>query len=50
MHNAAWAVGATLLSGCDRTISELTKAMGQSVPSTLALPTGAEIDPDFHLL
>jgi len=50
MHNAAWAVGATLLSGCDRTISELTKAMGQSVPSRLALPAGAEIDPEFHLL
>lgn len=38
------------LTGCERTISELTKAFGQGIPDTLTLPQGTEIDPDFHLL
>ncbi len=38
------------LSSCDRSISAITEAFGQSVPEKLSVPSSAEIDPEFHLL
>lgn len=42
--------GAMLLSSCERVTTELTRSLGESVPSTLPVPGGNEIDPEFHLL
>ncbi len=43
--------GATLpLMGCERLISEVTQQMGQSIPSSLSVTDGPQIDPVFHLL
>lgn len=50
LQTAAFGFGAAALTGCDRSISEITKAFGQNVPSMLPLPAGADIDPEFHLL
>ena len=50
LQTAAFGAGTALFTGCDRTISELTKAMGQAVPASLPVPTSTEIDPEFHLL
>ena len=50
IKSAALGTGAAALSSCERTISELTKALGQTVQDKLALPEGSEIDPEFHLL
>lgn len=50
IKSAALGTGAMALSSCDRTISELTQALGQAVPSKLTVAQTSEIDPDFHLL
>jgi Protein of unknown function (DUF1800) len=43
--------GATLpLIGCERLISSVTQQMGQSIPATLSIANGQQIDPAFHLL
>ncbi len=43
--------GATLpMMGCERLISNLTQQMGQSIPVSLSIAEGAQIDPAFHLL
>jgi uncharacterized protein (DUF1800 family) len=45
---AATAVAA--LSSCERTLMELERSYGNGLPGSLAVATGREIDPDFHLL
>ena len=50
IKTAAFGTGAVALSSCERTISELSKAFGQTVPQKLVLPEGIAIDPEFHLL
>ena len=43
--------GAALpLMGCERLISRATRRLGQSIPDTLSIADGREIDPAFHLL
>ena len=42
--------GAASLVSCERATSYLTQQAGQSVPASLAVSDGAEIDPEFHLL
>ena len=43
--------GATLpLMGCERLISSVTQQMGQSIPASLSVAEGQQIDPAFHLL
>src|SRR6266436_5568892 len=43
--------GAALpLVGCERLISSVTQQMGQSIPSSLSIAEGQQIDPAFHLL
>ena len=36
--------------GCERLISNLTQQLGQSIPESLSLANGPQIDPSFHLL
>ena len=44
-------VGVTLpFAGCERLISSVTQQLGQSIPDSVALADGSEIDPLFHLL
>ena len=44
-------IGATLpVAGCERLISSVTQELGQSIPESLTLADGSEIDPAFHLL
>lgn len=44
-------IGATLpFAGCERLISSVTQRLGQSIPDSLTLPEGSEIEPSFHLL
>ncbi len=50
LQTSALGAGAVALSACDRTISELTQALGQGVPGKLIPPAGTSIDADFHLL
>lgn len=43
--------GATLpLIGCERLISSATQQLGQSIPSSMSIADGQQIDPAFHLL
>src|SRR6202171_6713083 len=43
--------GATLpLIGCERLISNVAQQMGQSIPASLSIAAGQQIDPAFHLL
>jgi len=43
--------GATLpLIGCERLISGVTQRMGESIPASLSVAEGQQIDPAFHLL
>lgn len=42
--------GGTLLSGCERVISEATERFGQTIPEKIAVPNSKEVDPIFHLL
>ena len=43
--------GATLpLMGCERLISTVTQQMGQTIPASLSVAEGQQIDPAFHLL
>src|SRR5436190_3648874 len=43
--------GATLpLMSCERLISSVTQQMGQSIPASLGIAEGQQIDPSFHLL
>jgi uncharacterized protein (DUF1800 family) len=42
--------GGTMLSGCERILSETTQRLGLTVPEHVVVPQTAEIDPVFHLL
>ena len=43
--------GATLpFMSCERLISSVTQQMGQSIPASLGIAEGKQIDPSFHLL
>ena len=43
--------GVTLpLIGCERLISSVTQQLGQSIPASLSVADGQQIDPVFHLL
>jgi uncharacterized protein (DUF1800 family) len=43
--------GATLpLMGCERFISHVTTQMGQTIPVSVSVAEGKEIDPSFHLM
>lgn len=42
--------GAAALTSCDRLISEAGKLLGELPPGDVSVASGAEIDPDFHLL
>jgi len=50
IKSAALGTGAVALTSCERSISVLTQAFGQSVPEHLAVAQSTEIDPEFHLL
>ena len=50
LQAVALSSGAAALTSCERTISTLTGVLGDSIPNKLDLPTGTEIDPEFHLL
>ena len=44
-------LGATLpFTACERLISSVTQQLGQTIPDSLTLANGSEIDPSFHLL
>ena len=44
-------LGASLpFTGCERLISSVTQQLGQSIPESLTVPNGGDIDPSFHLL
>ena len=48
---AATLTGAGMaLNGCERITSKVTGRMGQTVPASINVPDGSEIDPAFHLL
>jgi uncharacterized protein (DUF1800 family) len=47
---AVTGVAATVLAGCEDAISATARRLGQSVPDVVDLPSGAQIDPAFHLL
>ncbi len=50
LRSAALGVGA-LATSCERVVTQINRGLlDEGVPSKLALTTGAEIDPDFHLL
>ncbi|MBX3072956.1 DUF1800 domain-containing protein [Candidatus Obscuribacterales bacterium] len=42
--------GGTLLSGCERVISETTERLGLAIPAHIAVGSSTDIDPVFHLL
>jgi len=42
--------GGSLLSGCERVISETTERFGLAIPAHIAVASSADIDPVFHLL
>ncbi len=42
--------GAATFTGCERIISRVAKEYGDSIPAHIAIASGAEIDPHFHLL
>lgn len=42
--------GAMLMAGCNRITSEVTRTFGETIPPTLTVAEGEEIDADFHLL
>ncbi len=50
LKTAALTTGAAAMSSCERTISSLSSAFGQSLPKKLSPAAGTEIDPEFHLL
>ncbi len=50
IKSAALGTGAAALSGCERSISEITKALGQAPPEHLMVAQSAAVDPGFHLL
>ncbi|MDB6075972.1 MAG: hypothetical protein JWO89_3612 [Verrucomicrobiaceae bacterium] len=50
IKTAALGTGAVALSSCERSISVITQAFGQSVPEHLAVAQSTQIDPEFHLL
>ncbi len=39
-----------LMAGCNRITSEVTRTFGETIPPTLTVAEGEEIDADFHLL
>jgi hypothetical protein len=45
-----FSAGAVSLTGCERIISRLTREIGHSIPSSLAVAMASHTDPDFHLL
>lgn len=50
LQTTALGAGAAALSSCERSISELSRNLGQGIPNKLTPNANAEIDPDFHLL
>ena len=42
--------GAASLTGCERIISRVTREMGQTIPDSVSVTDGRQIDPAFHLL
>lgn len=50
LQAGALLTGATMLSGCERGISMLSKRLGGGVPERITLADSPSIDPDFHLL
>jgi uncharacterized protein (DUF1800 family) len=48
--SAATAAAATLLAGCEDAISATARRLGQTVPDSVDVPAGSQIDPAFHLL
>jgi len=50
LQASAAAGAAASLAGCEKLISEATARLGEAVPSAVAVPDGASIDPAFHLL
>src|SRR5262245_20255501 len=38
------------LTGCERMVSRVTEKLGQTVPSSIGIANGAQIDAAFHLL
>jgi len=50
LRAAALTSGTIPLAGCERLISRVTKELGQAIPETISVASGAEIDPVFHLL
>lgn len=42
--------GGSLLTGCERVISETTQRLGLTIPPHIAVPNSVDIDPVFHLL
>ena len=50
IKSAALGTGAAALSSCERSISEITRALGQAPPEHLAVAQSAAVAPGFHLL
>lgn len=50
LQAAAVASGGSLLVGCERSLSGLTRVLGQNVPEHLQVTADATISPEFHLL
>jgi len=50
LTTAAVAGSLAALGGCEKIISRVTEKLGESVPDSVAVPTGVEIDPAHHLL
>ncbi len=48
---ATLGAGAAALAGCERVVTAVNREFfGEGLPPKLALPSGTEIDPEFHLL
>ncbi len=50
MALAGAAVPFASLTGCERLISEVDQQIGQSIPGSLCISDGQDIDPAFHML
>ncbi|MCX6858103.1 MAG: DUF1800 family protein, partial [Verrucomicrobia bacterium] len=51
LKSTAIGSGLVALSSCERVTTAVTREFfGEALPDQLAVPNGAEIDPDFHLL
>ncbi len=50
LATAALGAAAMPFAGCERLISRVARDLGQSIPDSVAVASGAGIDPAFHLL